>query len=126
MNIFLSQPMSGLTDDQIRYNRNLGINRLAQYMRNIPSHWPQEWKNPDNWHVLANMNFEQLSHPLMYLGKDIAMMADAQLLFAIKGWEKARGCRVELKVAEEYGLYIIYEDRVGDVVYQDQTHMITI
>lgn len=119
MNIFLSQPMSGLTEEEIITNRSKAIERLYQYMKNIPSFWPDEWKISVNCKVLDNLQFTDCG-PLQHLSADIAIMSEAQLLFAIEGWELARGCRVEHKIAEEYGLYII-EEKDGKVIYIDPT-----
>lgn len=121
MNIFLSQPMSGLTEKEIITNREKAIERLYRYMENIPGHWPDEWKIQANCKVLDNLQFTDYG-PLQHLSMDIAIMGRAQLLFAIESWEHARGCRVEHKIAEEYGLYII-EERDGKVIYTDPTHV---
>ena len=37
-------------------------------------------------------------------------MAQVDAIYFMEGWEKSRGCRVEIKVAEEYGLKILETD----------------
>ncbi len=49
---------------------------------------------------------------LYYLGKSIEMMAYADIAIFANGWMKARGCKVEYKAAVEYGVKILYEDRL--------------
>lgn len=46
------------------------------------------------------------------IGYDIAVLIDfADAIFLCKGWEESKGCQVEAKVAEVYGIKIIYEER---------------
>jgi len=42
-----------------------------------------------------------------YLGKSIEMLAEADLVFFGKGWEEARGCRIEREVSEKYGKFCV-------------------
>lgn len=45
--------------------------------------------------------------PLECLGKSIVLMAHADAVYFCKGWENARGCRIEHECAIQYGLEII-------------------
>ena len=46
---------------------------------------------------------------LFYLARSLEEMAYCDIAYFCKGWEKARGCRIEHEAAKEYGLEIIYE-----------------
>ena len=48
--------------------------------------------------------------PLMYMSNSFARMAISDTVYFVKGWEKARGCRLEHQAAQDYGLKIIYEE----------------
>ena len=42
-----------------------------------------------------------------YLGKSIGMLSEADLVFFGKGWEEARGCRIEREISEAYGKFCV-------------------
>lgn len=44
---------------------------------------------------------------LWCLGESIKLMAKADVAYFAKGWEEARGCRIERECAEEYGITVI-------------------
>ena len=44
--------------------------------------------------------------PVVYLAKSIEKLAEADIAVFTPGWEKARGCRIEHQIAEEYGISI--------------------
>nr|DAR31360.1 MAG TPA: protein of unknown function (DUF1937) [Caudoviricetes sp.] len=41
--------------------------------------------------------------PLWYLGKSLELLSTADIAYFAKGWEDARGCRIECECAMEYG-----------------------
>jgi hypothetical protein len=47
--------------------------------------------------------------PLCFLAKSIENMSLCHKAYFAKGWENARGCKIEHEVALQYGLEIIYE-----------------
>ncbi len=47
--------------------------------------------------------------PLWYLGKSIEFLSHADLAYFIKGWENARGCKIEHLCAITYGIGVIEE-----------------
>ena len=96
MKVFISQPMSGLTTEEVVKARDRAI-------RIIKNRYPNE-----EIHVIENYihDLPEGSHPLEYLGRDILIMKDADLVFFVHGHHAARGCRIEWSVANEYGLKI--------------------
>ena len=48
--------------------------------------------------------------PLCFLAKSLESMSLCHAAYFCKGWENARGCRIEHEAAKAYGLTIIYED----------------
>lgn len=90
--IFISQPMNGKSDRIIREERN----RVTFALKD-------EYKIIDSILNLGPAN------PIQYLAKSIELMNDADCVFMMKGWEKARGCRIEHEVAVAYGKEIVYE-----------------
>lgn len=48
--------------------------------------------------------------PLCFLAKSLENMSMCHAAYFCKGWENARGCKIEHDAAVAYGLEIIYED----------------
>lgn len=95
MKIMISQPMKGKTNEQIREERAELVKRLQDEGNEVID---TVFENaPANEDVAIYM----LSQSIRYIGK-----VDA--LYFMKGWEKARGCRIEHEVAVEYGKQVFY------------------
>lgn len=48
--------------------------------------------------------------PLSFLAKSLENMSLCHAAYFCKGWEQARGCRIEHDAAVAYGLTILYEE----------------
>ena len=48
--------------------------------------------------------------PLCFLAKSLENMSLCHTAYFCKGWEQARGCRLEHDAAIAYGLNVIYEE----------------
>ena len=101
--VFISQPMNGLTESQIKQERERVIKDLIHYgysldeITVIDSFIDED--APDN-----------VNSGLWYLGKSLELLADADLAVFVKGWRNARGCQIEFKCAKEYRISYICED----------------
>lgn len=97
MKIFISQPMRGKTKEEILSVRQLAIEEaereLGERVEVIESYFEDA---PNDGNV-----------PLWYLGKSIVLLSSADAVYFAKGWEDARGCRIERICAEQYGVRII-------------------
>ncbi len=94
--LFISQPMRGKTDEEIlaerkkaieSAERNLGepVEVIDSFFRNAPAD----------------------ARPLWFLGKSLELLSTADIAYFAKGWEDARGCRIENQCAIEYGIEVI-------------------
>ena len=45
--------------------------------------------------------------PLWFLGKSLELLAGADIAYFTKGWQEARGCKIENTCAIEYGIPVI-------------------
>lgn len=96
--VFISQPMNGLSDSQIEKDRARVIESLYNYgfksdeITIIDTHIKEN--APDN-----------VNSGLWYLGKSLELLADADIAVFAKGWRNARGCQIEFKCANEYGIF---------------------
>ena len=105
----LSQPMAGMTDEQIVATREKAVAVLeAKGYEVVNTLFTDEWYNQDK---MKERGVVQI--PLCFMAKGIENMSLCHVVYFCEGWEKARGCRIEYEVAKAYGLEIIYE-RVGE------------
>lgn len=101
----LSQPMAGLTDEQIVETRNRAICVLQEKgFEIVNTFFTDEWYNKES---LEQRGVVQI--PLCFLAKSIDNMSKCHAVYFCKGWENARGCKIEHEIAVAYGLEIIYE-----------------
>ena len=63
---------------------------------------------PANVEFINSIIKSPVDHPpLWYLGTALQMLSGADLAVFSKGWDKARGCRIEYQCAKEYGIPIL-------------------
>lgn len=97
--LFISQPMKGKTNDEILAVREKAI---ASAQRELG----EEVEGIDSFFKDAPVD----AKPLWYLAKSLELLATADVAFFAKGWEEARGCRIENTCAIEYGIELVIED----------------
>ena len=101
----LSQPMAGKTDEEIVATREKAIAALKDKGYEIVNTlFTDEWYSKEK---MQERGVVQI--PLCFLAKSLENMSLCHAAYFCKGWEKARGCRIEHEVAVAYGLDIIYE-----------------
>lgn len=101
----LSQPMRGLTDQEIVVTRERAVNALHQLGYTvINTLFTDEWYSQD---AMKNRGVKQPG--LCFLAKSLENMSCCDAAYFCKGWEQARGCRIEHAAAKAYGIEIIYE-----------------
>lgn len=101
----ISQPMKGFTDEQIKEDRERAIQKLESLgYEVINTLFTDEWYNKDK---MAERGVVQI--PICFLAKSIENMSLCHAAYFVKGWNEARGCKIEHEVAEAYGLIIIEE-----------------
>ena len=102
----LSQPMGGKTDKEIVATRDRAIKVLKEKGYEIVNTlFTDEWYSENNFEKRGVVN-----RPLCFLAKSLENMSLCHVAYFCKGWEQARGCRIEHEAAKAYGLEIIYED----------------
>ena len=105
MKAMLSQPMNGKTDEEIVATREKAIKELeAAGYEVVNTLFTDEWYNTEN---MKARGVEQI--PLCFLAKSLENMSLCNAAYFCKGWENARGCKIEHDAAVAYGLDIIYE-----------------
>ena len=92
MKIMISQPMKGRTEKDIKEEREALVTKLEA----------------EGHEVLDTVftDFDCYASPIAYLARSIEYLDKADAVVFMKGWEEARGCRIEHIVATEYGKFI--------------------
>lgn len=97
MKIMLSQPMKGKTNEEIKKEREHLVKEIES-----------------NGDIVLDTIFDTApkdsDEAIWYLSKSIEYLAQADVVFFMKGWEYARGCKIEHQVAVEYGKEVVYEN----------------
>lgn len=99
----VSQPMRGLSEEDIKKTRESAIKNLQSRGYDVLNTYfdNDELPGPLGGNI-----------PMRFLSKSIAMMSRCAAVYFCKGWDNARGCKVEHAVAEAYGLEMLYEEDV--------------
>mgnify|MGYP002706143789 FL=1 len=102
----LSQPMAGKTKEEIVATRERAINVLEEKgYKIVNTLFTNEWYSKE---AMTERGVVQI--PLCFLAKSLENMSLCHTVYFCKGWENARGCRIEHEAAVAYGLEILYEE----------------
>lgn len=106
MKAMLSQPMAGKTEQEIVETREKAIHALTENGYEIVNTlFTDEWYSKE---AMQDRGVVQI--PLCFLAKSLENMSLCHAAYFCKGWENARGCKIEHEAAKAYGLDIIYEE----------------
>lgn len=98
MKVMISQPTNGRNQEEINKERQDIIEKFNKmHIEVINTLFTEE--APDNCNVAV-----------YYLGKSISAMKDIDAIYMCDNWFNARGCRIENRVAREYGIKILDKD----------------
>ncbi len=90
----ISQPMGNKTNKEIEEERKELVEVLEE-------------QGYDVLDTVLTADDVSKDDPICYLAKSLELLAEADILVCMSGWENARGCRIEHLVAEEYGKQIM-------------------
>ena len=106
MKAMLLQPMGGKTNKEIVATRERAIKALEEKGYEIVN-----TLFTDKWYSHEEMEERGVVQiPLCFLAKSLENMSLCHAAYFCKGWENARGCRIEHEAAVAYGLDILYEE----------------
>lgn len=94
--LFISQPMKGKTDDEILAEREKAIKSAERQLG-------EPVEVIDSFFQSAPVD----AKPLWFLGKSLELLSGADIAYFAKGWQEARGCKIENTCAIEYGIAVI-------------------
>ena len=99
--LFISQPMRGLTDEEIlkvREEIKAKAKKVIGEEVELIDSFIKEYPGEINKTI-----------PVYYLGKSIQFLSQADVAYFGGDWQNARGCKIEHEIAKEYGIAIIEE-----------------
>ena len=94
--LFISQPMKDKSNDEILKEREKAIAAARKYLG-------------EDVEVIDSF-FKDAPHdakPLWFLGKSLELLSTADIAYFAKGWNSARGCKIEHDCAVAYDIDII-------------------
>lgn len=101
--LFVSMPMAGMTDEEIK-------DKLLVHKMNLERLMSTKFELINT--CITEMPDDGINHGVWYLGKSITLMSQADLVYFVDGWNESRGCRLEHLIAEDYGVECVYEKAV--------------
>ena len=119
-NIFISQPMTGKSEEEILATRQKEIEKIHQEIREmhqldnkeddiqvniIDSYIDDATRNHIQECVGDGINWD-----IYWLSQSLQRLALADTIWLCEGWEYSKGCNIELKCAIQYGLNIVYSE----------------
>ena len=96
MKIFISQPMKGKTNEEIKTERERLIAKARE-------RYGEDIEVIDSFFENAPAG----ARPLWFLGKSLELLSTADVAVFAPDWESARGCRVENHCAIMYGIEVM-------------------
>lgn len=101
----ISQPMRDKTEAEIISDRNRAIEFLTNEGYEIVNTlFTDEWYSEESMRERGVVNI-----PLMFLAKSLENMSKCHACYFVRGWENARGCKIEHIAANAYDVDIIFE-----------------
>ena len=111
-NIFISQPMTGKSEEEILATRQKEIEKIHQFfdadgveINIIASYIDDATRKYFEEHITDGINWD-----IYWLSQSLERLALADTIWLCEGWEYSKGCNIELKCAIQYGLNIVYSE----------------
>ena len=120
-NIFISQPMTGRSEEEILATRQREIEKIHQRfdadgveVNIIASYIDDATRKHFKEHVSDDINWD-----IFWLSQSLERLAMADIIWLCDGWEYSNGCNIELECATRYGVGIMYPESTLKRVYPD-------
>lgn len=113
LKIFISQPMSGLSNEEILEFRKLAINNLDRMEEKYNQFYSD---HKVKFEYIDNTQFDVVKTPLGYMAKDVELMDTADIVYFSDGWENSRGCNVEYALCKNYNKHMIFGCSLGVIM----------
>ena len=94
MKVMISQPMGHKNPEHIRWERKDLVEKLQEQ-----GHYVVDT-------VFTEEEPKGCDEAMYYLAKSIEVMSKVDAVVFMRGWQNARGCKIEHQVAVDYGKFI--------------------
>ena len=115
-NIFISQPMTGKSEEEILATRQKEIEKIHQLfdadgveINIIASYIDDATRKHFKKYVSDDINWD-----IFWLSQSLERLAMADIIWLCDGWECSKGCNVELECAMQYGISIVYPEYITE------------
>ena len=120
-NVFISQPMTGKSEEEILATRQKEIDKIHQLfdadgveINIIASYIDDATRKHFQKYVSDDINWD-----IFWLSQSLERLAMADMIWLCDGWEYSNGCNIELECATRYGISIMYPESTLKRVYPD-------
>ena len=103
MKVFISQPMSGLTEEEVMVVKQTALDFLSGVYGEITT--------VDNYN---HIDVPENAGSIWHLGTSIRQMEECDAIYFVDGWETARGCCIEYFICKYYNLRVLNSE-IDDV-----------
>lgn len=109
---FISQPMNGLSNEEIVKNRK----KAEEYLNKLGYEVVNNIFNADSKIYNEALKEKELikNECVYYLGRSISLLSYCDAIYFVKDFETVRGCRIEYAIANNYGIKMIFEKSIED------------
>lgn len=98
--VFISMPMNGGVDSEFKGAWGRVIGKIDKLFMDVV-------EPIDSYSEEYEIKGRRIG--LKHLARSLELLADADVAYFAKGWNEARGCRIEHECARAYGITIIEE-----------------
>ena len=109
INVFISQPMTGKSEEEILATRQEAIDKIHQLVSKdgeqvniIDSYIDDATRNEFQGRMGDAINWD-----IYWLSQSLQKLALADTIWLCDGWGHSKGCKIELECAIKYGLDIV-------------------
>ena len=110
INIFISQPMTGKSEEEILATRQKAIDEIHQLAKKdgveiniITSYIDDATRKHFRKYTSDDINWD-----IFWLSQSLKRLAMADAIWLCEGWEHSKGCNIEFACAIQYGLGIMH------------------
>lgn len=115
MKVFISQPMTGLTEEEIWDTRQEAIQNILDIYGEdteiLNSFCCDEYRNYVEYNLEGGegSSIKIKSWEIYWLSYSLNYLAEADLIWFVDGWQHSKGCTIEHMCASLYGIETEYE-----------------
>ena len=106
-NIFISQPMTGKSEEEILATRQKAIDEIHQLASkdgDVQANIIDSYIDDATRNEFQERMGDAINWDIYWLSQSLQKLATADTIWLCDGWEHSKGCQIEVKCAILYGL----------------------